>query len=318
MKREESIIVKRVRESRHAHHGGSWKIAFADFATAMMAFFLVLWLLENTTEEQKIEIAGYFQDPVAWSERASPYVVDLGGSPTMVVDQGMGSPIQDQDQTSRLSAEQVTTLAEEIEKQRLEALLQELQARVEDNEVLRRFKDNLIMDITPEGLRIQVVDDDKSSMFDSGYSQLKYYFEDVLLELAPLIKSVPNKISISGHTDATPYSKKEDFGNWELSAARANSARRTLVYGGIPEEQVAQIVGLGDSNLFDPEHPYNPVNRRIDILIMSKQTETKVERMTQASPSPQKPLFDQRGKSNIDDVRQRARANQPDAESLKQ
>ncbi|RRJ82322.1 flagellar motor protein MotB [Aestuariirhabdus litorea] len=311
MDKDQSIIIKRVRKGRHKHHGGSWKIAFADFATAMMAFFLVLWLTSQTTPEQKMAIAGFFHDPAGFSKSASPYVIDLGGSAAVTKGEGIGAPMDEED-AKRLDAEEITSIADQIEETRLESLLSELQAKVEENEMLRRFKDQLIMEITPDGLRIQVVDDSQRPMFDSGSSTLKYYFEDILLEIAPLIGSVPNKISISGHTDATPFMNDEGVGNWELSAARANTARRTLLFGGIRDAQIAQVVGYGESILFDTANPTNPVNRRIDILIMSKRTQNNIERMAGGleKRAGKAPEVRQQERSNLFDARQRAEQNQ--------
>ncbi|MCL6415628.1 flagellar motor protein MotB [Aestuariirhabdus sp. Z084] len=315
MNKDESIIIKRVRKGRHKHHGGSWKIAFADFATAMMAFFLVLWLTSQTTPEQKLAIAGFFNDPAGFSERASPYVIDMGGSASVNEEEGIGSPL-DEEEAKRLDAEEITSIADQIEETRLESLLSELQAKVEQNEMLRRFKEQLIMEITPDGLRIQVVDDSQRPMFASGSSELKYYFEDILLEIAPLIGSVPNKVSISGHTDATPFMRGEDVGNWELSAARANTARRTLLFGGVTDEQVAQVVGYGDSILFDTANPTNPVNRRIDILIMSKRTQNNIERMAGGLDKKVKPAPEASAKRqgderfNLFDAKKRAGQNE--------
>ncbi|MCX4027593.1 flagellar motor protein MotB [Endozoicomonas sp. SM1973] len=321
MEREESIVIKRYKKGGHGHHGGSWKIAFADFATAMMAFFLVLWLISQSTEEQKVIIAGYFQDPTGQSDKASPYAIDLGGSPMVSNQSGIGSPKEhkkQQDKVDELTEVGAkTTLADQMEKQRLEALLTELKKKVKENPVLRKFKDQLIMDVTPNGLRIQIVDADKKPMFASGSAELKFYFEDILLELAPMIASVPNKISIGGHTDATPFGTRDDYGNWELSADRANTARRTLLFGGVKIKQVAQVVGLGDSVLFDAKKPKSPVNRRIDILILSKQAELNLSRVSgkskaveKDSANPQQPLL-KRNQLNIFDAKDKAKLNQP-------
>lgn len=321
MESEESIVIKRVKKGGHGHHGGSWKIAFADFATAMMAFFLVLWLTSQASEEEKIAIAGYFQDPAGQSDKASPYVIDLGGSPQVADNAGIGSP-HDKKNQEHLDADAVASMAEQIEKKRLESLLADLKKKVKENPVLRRFKDQLIMDVTPNGLRIQIVDADKKPMFASGSAELKFYFEDILLELAPMVGSVPNKISISGHTDATPFGSREDYSNWELSADRANTARRTLLFGGVKNKQIAQVVGLGESVLFDTKRPQSPVNRRIDILILSKKAEMNLsgvsgkskpgEKKTsnKKSSNPQKPLL-KRDQLNIFDASQKAKRNQP-------
>ncbi|QEY65234.1 flagellar motor protein MotB [Metapseudomonas lalkuanensis] len=287
MENNQPIIVKRVKRYAAGHHGGAWKIAFADFATAMMAFFLVLWLMSSATPEQKKAISGYFKDPIGFTESASPYVIDLGGTPTPAPDRTLNPELKDApdsqesaiDSTDKtqVDASQVETLADQIERERLELLLQELQNKVEENPELRKFKDQILFEITQDGLRIQIMDAANRPMFDLGSARLQPYFEDILLILAETIKAVPNKISISGHTDAKPYAGAGDFGNWELSAGRANAARRTLIAGGYPEDQVARVVGYASSALFDRKDPFNPVNRRIDIIVLTKKAQRAIE-----------------------------------------
>ena len=233
MENNQPIIIKRVKRIAGGHHGGAWKIAFADFATAMMAFFLVLWLLSTATPEQKIAIAGYFKDPVGFSESGTPYIIDLGGTPTLAPENTLNPEVKSQPQPDKVTVdtEQVEGMAEQVEKERLELLLQELQNKVDENPQLQKFKDQILFEITQDGLRIQIMDAENRPMFDSGSARLKPYFEDILLAMADTIKAVPNKISISGHTDAKPYTGTGEFGNWELSANRANAARRALVAG---------------------------------------------------------------------------------------
>lgn len=284
MENNQPIIVKRVKKVAAGHHGGAWKIAFADFATAMMAFFLVLWLMSAATPEQKKLISGYFKDPIGFSESASPYVIDLGGSPSPAPDRTLNPDVQEQPDSGQpdinqaeADPQQAERIAEELERERLELLLQELQTKVEENPQLQRFKDQILFDITQDGLRIQIVDAENRPMFDSGSAHLQPYFEDILLALSDTIRAVPNKISISGHTDAKPFAGRGDFGNWELSADRANAARRVLVAGGYDEEQVARVVGYASSALFDRDNPLNPVNRRIDITVLTKKAQRAIE-----------------------------------------
>jgi len=333
MDNNQPIIVKRVKKNAAGHHGGAWKIAFADFATAMMAFFLVLWLMSSATPEQKKAIAGYFQDPIGFTESASPYVIDLGGTPTPAPDRTLNPEIQaqpdstqnkvnpdmeeradpndsnrvepdptqaldpsqkrqpndaaqqqkdasqpqkDASQAQKMDASQAEKIAEQVDKERLQLLLQELQNKIEQNPELQKFKDQILLEITQDGLRIQIVDADNRPMFDSGSPRLKPYFEDILLAMADTIRQVPNKISISGHTDAARYVGKGDFSNWELSAGRANAARRALEAGGYPDEQVARIVGYAASAPFDRQNPLSPVNRRIDIVVLTKKAEAAI------------------------------------------
>ncbi|EZH78484.1 flagellar motor protein MotB, partial [Ectopseudomonas composti] len=251
MENNQPIIVKRVKKTAGGHHGGAWKIAFADFATAMMAFFLVMWLMSSATPEQKRAISGYFQDPIGFTESASPYAIDLGGTPTPAPERTLNPDVSEtpesQPDETGVSTDQIETLAEKMEQERLELLLQELQNKVEENPELQRFKDQILFEITQDGLRIQIMDAENRPMFALGSADLQPYFEDILLAMADTIRAVPNKISVSGHTDAKPFSGRGDFGNWELSSNRANAARRTLVAGGYPDEQVARVVGYASS-----------------------------------------------------------------------
>ncbi|QGZ28651.1 flagellar motor protein MotB [Stutzerimonas stutzeri] len=279
MDNNQPIIIKRVKKTAGGHHGGAWKIAFADFATAMMAFFLVMWLMSSATPEQKRAISGYFQDPIGFTESASPHVIDLGGTPTPSPDRTLNAEVDPavQQSESKIDADQAETFAEQLERERLELLLQELQNKVDENPDLTRFKDQILFEITQDGLRIQIMDAANRPMFALGSARLQPYFEDILLAMADTIRAVPNKISISGHTDAKPYSGQGDFGNWELSSGRANAARRTLVAGGYPDEQIARVVGYASSALFDRDDPLNPVNRRIDILVLTRKAQRTIE-----------------------------------------
>ncbi|CAG8864030.1 Motility protein B [Pseudomonas fluorescens] len=280
MENNQPIIIKRVKRFAAGHHGGAWKIAFADFATAMMAFFLVLWLMSTATPEQKIAIAGYFKDPIGFSESGTPYVIDLGGSPELAPDKTINPEVKSEptpETSIQIDKESVESMAEQVERERLELLLQELQNKVEENPELQKFKDQILFEITQDGLRIQIMDAENRPMFDLGSARLQPYFEDILLAMADTIKAVPNKISVSGHTDAKPFTGSGGFGNWELSASRANAARRALVAGGYPEDQVARVVGYASSSLFDRKDPFNPVNRRIDIIVLTKKAQRSIE-----------------------------------------
>ncbi|SFR42860.1 chemotaxis protein MotB [Marinobacter gudaonensis] len=282
---EQPIIIKRKKKVVGGHHGGSWKVAFADFATAMMAFFLVLWLTATASPEQKRAVEGYFRDPVGFTEGGSPNPVDLEGSASVVKET---STDMDPDQI-QIEDQVVDELAETLEQRRMEELFQELKERIEQNETLQEFKDQLLIDITDEGLRIQIVDRSGRPMFDSGRAQLKYYSQDILFELAKTLGSVSNKLSITGHTDATPFGGRPGYTNWELSADRANTARRALVAGGVRQEQIARVVGLSDSVLFDKEDPTAPVNRRISIIVLNKKT---VDDIQSSAGQADEPLID--------------------------
>ncbi|WP_417566343.1 flagellar motor protein MotB [Marinobacter sp.] len=297
---EKPIIIKRKKKIVGGHHGGSWKVAFADFATAMMAFFLVLWLTATASPEQKRAVEGYFRDPVGFTEGGSPNPVDLEGSASVVSEASPdieSSQIQIEDQV-------VDELSETLEQRRMEELFQELKERIEQNETLQEFKDQLLIDITDEGLRIQIVDRSGRPMFDSGRAELKYYSQDILFELAKTLGSVDNKLSITGHTDSTPFNGRPGYTNWELSADRANTARRALVAGGVRNEQIARVVGLSDSVLFDQEDPTAPVNRRISIIVLNKKT---VDSIQNSAGRSDEPLIDLTGPSDAEQEAARKR-----------
>ncbi len=282
---EQPIIIKRKKVVAAGHHGGSWKVAFADFATAMMAFFLVLWLTATASPEQKKAVEGYFRDPVGFTEGGSPNPVDLEGSASVVNE---ASPDIESSQI-QIEDEIVDELSETLEQRRMEQLFQELKERIDENETLQEFKDQLLIDITDEGLRIQIVDRSGRPMFDSGRAELKYYSQDILFELAKTLGSVNNKLSITGHTDSTPFSGRPGYTNWELSADRANTARRALVAGGVRQQQIARVVGLSDSVLFDRQDPNAPVNRRISIIVLNKKT---VDNIQSSAGQAGEPLID--------------------------
>lgn len=275
MDNNQPIIVKRITRKDHGHHGGSWKIAFADFAVAMMAFFLVMWLITVATPEQLRSISGYFNDPIGFNEGGSPWAIDLGGSPEVAPQTTLNQTPQETGQ-KEVSEDTARELADQAERRDMEMLLQELQNQIDSEPVLQRFKDQILIEITQDGLRIQIVDAENRPMFASGSAQLQPYFEEILLSLSDTIAKVKKKISVSGHTDAQPYVGRRGYGNWELSSDRANAARRTLLAAGYPEEQVARVVGYADSALFNRDDPLSPINRRIDIVVLNRHAEEQI------------------------------------------
>jgi chemotaxis protein MotB len=290
--KKQPIIVKRINKGAHGHHGGSWKVAFADFATAMMAFFMLLWLLGSVPQEKLAGVSEFFEN-VSLTEGiatvpapgmngpggASTSMIDLGGSQNIT--KGEGEKINQQHQEKPGEAHETMIdekqsqqeNAERIEKEQLDSLMQDLKKAMNKSQALEPFKDQLKLDITPEGLRIQILDKENRSMFESGKASLKGHMIDILHEVAGFINGVPNRISISGHTDAIPFAGREDYSNWELSSDRANAARRTLIEGGLAEDKLGRVVGLASSTLFDRAHPESAVNRRISIIVMNKRTE---------------------------------------------
>ncbi len=270
------IIIKKVKKGGHGgHHGGSWKVAYADFVTAMMAFFLLLWLLNVSEPEQIKGISGYFQNP-------SP-ISAAGGASTSMISLGKNKDESKGDgQQSRESNEQDNFTPEytkaflDFERRQLEALKEELEYAIDTIPALTAFKDQLFLEITDEGLRIQIVDKDKRPMFDLGSAVMKFYAKKILQEIAPLLDRVPNKISLSGHTDSTRYISQRGYSNWELSADRANASRRVLVGAGISSDKISRVVGLASKVPFDAEKPFAPINRRIAIIVLNKRTEDAI------------------------------------------
>ncbi|PXV56018.1 chemotaxis protein MotB [Dyella jiangningensis] len=277
------IIIRRVRPRRHGHHGGAWKVAYADFVTAMMAFFLVMWLIGAGTRQQRAAISEYFKNPSmspGTATMAPPGAMGPGGASNSMIKMGgaMDMPHGPGRDTkgaaaARVDPKDIEKEARKQERARLEELMQQLQAAIQSSQALAPFKDQLLLDITPEGLRIQIVDKQNRPMFDLGRAQLRPYTTAILQELAGFINRVPNRISLSGHTDDAPYSSDHQYGNWELSADRANAARRALLSGGLAEDKIARVVGLAASVPFDRSKPGDPVNRRISIIVMNKQAE---------------------------------------------
>ena len=275
-----TIIVRRVKKVQGGgHHGGAWKVAYADFVTAMMAFFMVMWLVGALTTKQREAVSDYFKNPsplVGTSPAPAPGMNGPGGASNSMIKLGGSMELPRAPGTEFAQKPPGEMTAEERraqEKQRLEALMQELQEAIGKSQALEPFKDQLLLDITSEGLRIQIVDQQNRPMFDVGSAKLMPYTRQILRELSHFINQVPNHISISGHTDTSAYSTQIGYSNWELSADRANAARRALLEGGMAEEKVSRVVGLASSVLFDKDNPQNPINRRISIVVMTKEAE---------------------------------------------
>ncbi|MBB1075818.1 flagellar motor protein MotB [Rhodoferax sp. 4810] len=279
-KNKQPIIVKKIVKGG-GHHGGAWKIAFADFATAMMAFFMLLWIMGSTTKEQKAAISEYFRNPSAFvgrSHSASQAQGDgTGARPSIMSFSGAVDMAPETPNTAILNEEQAEQVLAARDQERLEELNDQIQEATNKNMALQSFKDQLLIDIVPEGLRIQIVDKENRPMFDLGSAQLKDYTEQILKELAVLINKVPNHISLTGHTDARPL-LIQNYSNWELSTDRANAARRALIAGGMQGDKIGRVVGFSDTIPFDKTNLNNPINRRISIIVMNKRTEDAMYR----------------------------------------
>jgi chemotaxis protein MotB len=267
--KKQPIVVKKIKKAGGGHHGGAWKVAYADFVTAMMAFFLLMWLLGSTGAEDRKSISDVFKNPsaVQGPGGASTSMIKLGGA--MEVPRGEGEPMR------KPTPEELSQDMQEAAK--LDELMQRLKKQIEETPTLAEFKDQLLLDITSEGLRIQIVDKKGRPMFDLGSAVLKEYTAEILHELARTIAEVPNHLSVTGHTDATPFGgARPDYTNWELSADRANAARRALSYGGLKRDKFGRVVGLASSVPFDKENPTAPVNRRISIVVLNRATERAI------------------------------------------
>ncbi len=290
--KKQPIVIKKIVKGG-GHHGGAWKVAYADFVTAMMAFFLLLWLLGISDEAMRGGISEMFKNPspLIGPGGTSTSMIKLGG--TREMPKGEGEKTMKQSDVQDL--EKSVSSKEDIEKDKaekakekvvLDQLMVKLKESIEKSEMLKDFKDQMLLEVMPEGLRIQILDKENRPMFSAGSEKLKPYTRVILQELAKTIaENAPNKISITGHTDVSVFGKgiieyetvdgevlRKQYSNWELSGDRANAARRELIKGGMPKKQIGRVVGLASTVLFDKKNPYSPINRRISIIVLNKST----------------------------------------------
>jgi chemotaxis protein MotB len=281
---QQPIVVKRIKKGGGAAHGGAWKIAYADFVTAMMAFFLLMWLLGSTAKGDLKGIADYFQTPLkvalfGGSGSGDSSSVIQGGGTSLSSTYGQVKKGDTPADKKTINLQRLKNDFERTERSKLETLKSDLETLIEATPSLKQFKNQLLLDLTTEGLRIQIVDEKNRPMFDSASSELKPYTRDILREIGKALNRVDNKISLSGHTDATPYvGGDRGFGNWELSTNRANASRRELVAGGMAESKMVRVVGLASTVLYNKEDPYSASNRRISIVVLNKRTEEEIMR----------------------------------------
>ncbi|CAI8801248.1 flagellar motor protein MotB [Methylocaldum szegediense] len=271
------IVIKKIKKSGHGSHGGAWKLAYADFVTAMMAFFLLMWLIGTTEPAIRQGIADYFKDPWKPSIQGGPNT----GDATSVIQGGGEDITQSEGQVKLTNAglEEIVGDSSESEKEiaQLEALKERIEGMIETHPLLQQFKNQLRIDITHEGLRIQIIDSEGRPMFNLASAKMESYASEILHQIAPVINELPNKISIAGHTDAKPFpGRGQGYTNWELSADRANSARKELVKGGLKEEKVMRVVGLSSSVPLVKDDPFAAMNRRISIIVMNKHTADEI------------------------------------------
>lgn len=260
------IVVRKSKgHSGGGHHGGSWKIAYADFMTAMMAFFLVMWLLSNSSPQQRKQIADYFKTPVNVAmangdkDSLSSSVIPGGGDDMMKQD---GEEFQHDINHDK---DDLSDLQEKIEE------LIEIDPRLND------FKSNLLLRLTDSGLLIQIVDSQDRPMFKLGSKNPETYMVQILQALTPVFNDIPNRLTLTGHTDSVPFANGEiGYSNWELSSDRANESRQVLVNAGLHSEKVLQVIGMASNMGMDESQPDSPLNRRMTILVISKNKEKQI------------------------------------------
>jgi len=253
------VIKKVIKKGGHVHHGGAWKLAYADFVTAMMAFFLLMWLLTAMNEKTRKGISEYFQDPYK----------------ATMIDKGQVTSIDEMKPTEM--DPQAEKVREMTDLKQLGDLKKDIQELINKNPELSDYKDQVKLEITQEGLRIQIIDNKNKPMFKLASSETEPEIRAILKALAPDINKVPHKITINGHTDGRPYpANRQGYSNWELSSDRANAARHELNEGGLEEHKVLRVTGLADSVAYNPKDFMDPMNRRISIIVMNKKTEMAV------------------------------------------
>jgi chemotaxis protein MotB len=272
---KQRIVVKRISAAKHQAHGGSWKIAYADFMTAMMAFFLVMWLLSISSPKQREGIAEYFKMPlkvaISGGEKSSTSssVIPGGGTDFTQVD-----------------GDDKRSNPDSADADRLKQLKKRLEQVIDANPVLKQFRPQLLIDITSEGLRIQIVDNRNRPMFDLSSAKVQPYMSTILHEIGPVLNELPNKITLAGHTDATPYVPgSKSYSNWELSADRANASRRELVSGGMTEQKVLRVMGVASTMDLNKADPLDPINRRISIVVLNRRAQAQIEQENSSGSS---------------------------------
>ncbi|MES1991128.1 MAG: flagellar motor protein MotB [Pseudomonadota bacterium] len=300
------IIYKKIKKAAHVHHGGAWKIAYADFVTAMMAFFLLMWLISMTTPEQKQGLADYFA-PASVSRSTSGAGGVLGGTafdaegsrmagsaPRVVMtistpaapkssetnnqrtaDASNGSRESKAEETSKSISKSTSSVeTNSVEEQNFRSAAQSLRQAMQDNPELAELSKNIIIDETPEGLRIQIIDQDGRSMFPTGHAEPYERTRKLLEAVGKILLRLPNRISIAGHTDSAPYVGVPGYSNWELTADRANAARRVIESQGLPSDRIFQVVGKADSEPLFPEDTRMAANRRLTVVLLRENPPT--------------------------------------------
>ena len=260
---EEERPRKIVKKTGHGgHHGGAWKVAYADFVTAMMALFIVLWIVGQSTAVKEA-VAGYFKDPVGFTKSGGKGVLKGGTGPGGAVVPPQSSP--------PATGPGSTPPAEKSDRAALEATAAALKAQILGAGQFEKFKDKIQIEVVDEGLRVQLLDTGQGDFFDVGSASVRPATRQLIALIAHEVAKLPNDIKVEGHTDSRPYAGKPDYSNWELSADRANTARRILEISGVRPEQVASVVGYADRHLANAADPFDAANRRISIIVRPRQ-----------------------------------------------
>lgn len=267
MSKKTTHIIVRKKSKGHGggHHGGSWKIAYADFMTAMMAFFLVMWLLSNSTPQQRQQIADYFKAPVNVAVSNG----DKNSLSSSVIPGGGDDMMKQEGEEHYYNSH--------FERQDMNALRDKIQELIEIDPRLNDFKSNLLLRITESGLLIQIIDSQDRPMFKIGSKKPEDYMINILQALVPVFNDIPNRLTLTGHTDSLPFANGEvGYGNWELSSDRGSASRQVLVSGGLHVDKVLQVIGMANNMGVDESQPDSPVNRRMTILVVSKSKEKQI------------------------------------------
>ncbi|BDS21462.1 flagellar motor protein MotB [Enterobacter roggenkampii] len=267
------IVIVKKRKHKGGGHGahGSWKIAYADFMTAMMAFFLVMWLISISSPKELIQIAEYFRTPLATAVAGGPRISN-SESP---IPGGGDDYTQQKGEVKK--EPNIDELKRKMEQARLKKLRGDLDQLIEADPKLRALRPHLKIDLVQEGLRIQIIDSQNRPMFKTGSAEVEPYMRDILRAIAPVLNGIPNRISLSGHTDDFLYASGEKgYSNWELSADRANASRRELVAGGIDDGKVLRVVGMAATTRVSDRGPDDAINRRISLLVLNQQAEQAI------------------------------------------
>lgn len=291
MNKKTNIIFKG-KHQKHEHHGshGVWKIAYADFMTALMAFFLMMWLTSSLPEDIRKGMANYFA-PVGASANITgtasileggESLDTLGSLDKMKLEQSIFSPVTNYNSSSKKSLDQEERIIknegvnqesspendEKKEQRILEEAQKTLKESIESSPILKQISENILINITPEGLKIELIDKNGKNMFAIGSTQMLDGMKVALAQIAKVIQVLPNRVNITGHTDARPYGVNASYNNWDLSIDRALESRRFLAASGFPEMKIAAVVGKASNELLDPQSPFSPSNRRISILVL--------------------------------------------------